>query len=93
MKKLTIGLVAEGPTDTMLLKALIDMLLLGRHRYVEIQPKPSKTGAFGEYGGGWHGVRAWCQTLAKDSRKRKAHLQPLDMLIIHVDADVARDDV
>ncbi|OAD19454.1 hypothetical protein THIOM_004909 [Candidatus Thiomargarita nelsonii] len=92
MKRLTIGLVAEGPTDSLLLGALIDMLLRGKHHYIEIQPKPSKTGAFGEYGGGWHGVRAWCQTLAKDSQKLKAHFEPLDMLIIHIDADVAREN-
>ncbi len=91
MKKLTIGIVAEGPTDSLLLKALIDSLFQNRHHYVELQPKNSKTMGFGVHGGGWHGVRAWCQTLAKDSQKLKAHFVLLDMIVIHLDADVARE--
>ncbi|RKZ86987.1 MAG: hypothetical protein DRR19_14205 [Candidatus Parabeggiatoa sp. nov. 1] len=67
MKKLTIGIVAEGPTDSMLLEALIDMLLQSKHRYLEIQPKKSKTGGFGVHGGGWHGVKRLPKIL-KNSR-------------------------
>ncbi len=89
MKRLTIGLVAEGPTDSLLLELLIDQLLQAKHHYVELQPKLSKTGGFGKHGGGWRGVHAWCQTLAEDSQKLKAHFLQLNLLIIHIDADVA----
>jgi hypothetical protein len=92
MKRLTIGIVAEGPTDGMLIELLINRLLQTEPHYVELQPKQSKTGGFGVYGGGWRGVRAWCQSLAFDSQKFKAHFLQLDLLIIHVDADIARED-
>ncbi len=92
MKKMTIGIVAEGPTDSLLIELLINRLLQTEHRYVELQPKQSKTGDFGVYGGGWRGVRAWCQMLARDSQKLKAHFLQLDLLIIYIDADVAREN-
>ncbi len=92
MKKLTIGIVAEGPTDSLLIELLTNQLLETEHHYVELQPKLSKTGGFGVHGGGWRGVQGWCQMLAADSQKLKAHFLQLDLLILHIDADVARED-
>ncbi|RKZ54283.1 MAG: hypothetical protein DRR16_05040 [Candidatus Parabeggiatoa sp. nov. 3] len=90
MKRLKIGIVAEGPTDSLLIELLINQLLQTEHHYLELQPKQSKTGHsgdFGVYGGGWKGVRAWCQSC--EGQKLKAHFLQLDLLIIHIDADVA----
>jgi hypothetical protein len=63
-----------------------------------IQPKTSETfgvgGNYGALGGGWKGVRAWCQNLRKKFPDLATYLNEsnTDILIIHVDADVARDN-
>ncbi len=97
MTNLTIGLVTEGPTDRMLIKDLIsNKLFPGKHRYLILQPEESETIGFGTYGGGWKGVLGWCSALTRDFNQLATYFDKitpkLDILIIHIDADVAREE-
>ena len=56
MKKV-IGIVSEGPTDHMVLKAAIDRITGEENRYLSLQPEPDMMGRFGN---GWKGVWRWC---------------------------------
>ena len=89
MKKMTIGIVAEGPSDFILLEQLINMLLEGEHYYVRLHPETQ----FGVRERGWQGVRAWCQMMAREFENLAIFLNgatpKLELLVIHLDADVA----
>lgn len=99
MRRLTIGMVAEGPTDILLLRALIDEFAKATDDCFEnlpyykiLQPEESATTGFGDYGGGWRGVTRWCQNFIKSFPDEVLFKGPqLDLLIIHLDADVARE--
>lgn len=86
-----IGTVVEGPTDRLLLEAVISKLIPGEHRFRRLQPQLP----FGEMGTGWKGVRQWCQqTWQREGSSLKTILSvvdPLDLLVIHVDADIATE--
>lgn len=57
MKKV-IGIVSEGPTDYMVIKAAIDRITGEENRYLSLQPEPDM---MGRYGNGWKGVWRWCK--------------------------------
>lgn len=88
---MNIATVVEGPTDRMVLEAVLDKLLPGDHRYIPLQPEVT----FGETGTGWKGVRRWCRRTWRQPGSSLNLLlsgkvgPALDMLVIHVDADVA----
>ncbi len=88
---MNIGTVVEGPTDRLVLQAVLDTLFPGDHRYFPLQP----TETFGERGTGWKGVRRWCyETWQREGSSLEKILSgdtgsPLDLLVIHVDADIA----
>ena len=88
---MNIGTVVEGPTDRLVLQAVLDRLCPGEHRYFPLQPMET----FGETGTGWKGVRRWCrETWQREGAGLDKVLSgdtgsPLDLLVIHVDADVA----
>src|SRR5665213_1732077 len=89
---LRIALVVEGPTDIVILKAAIGSLLENREFEVTtLQPELSnalKPGA----GGGWTAVYLWCRQMIKQSGGQalgNALFNTYDLLILHVDADVA----
>lgn len=90
---MNIGTVVEGPTDRLLLEAVLDEICPGDHRYFPIQP----TETFGETGTGWKGVRRWCrETWQRKGSNLDRILSgdtgpPLDLLVIHVDADIATE--
>ena len=89
MKK-TIGIVAEGPRDYDMLVRLIDSITGEEHHYQRIQPQPD---ADGELGNGWKGVWKWCETHREYLKDYFYSISPrLDMLIIHMDGDVARKE-
>lgn len=91
---MTFGLVTEGPTDFEMITQLIQKIVPGEHRFLALQPDLSATEGFGVYGGGWKGVLSWCKEFGKslgifffmDNMTPK-----IDVLIIHVDADIARE--
>ena len=53
-----IGIVSEGPTDYLVLKAAIDTITGESNRYLSLQPERDMTGRFGN---GWKGVWRWCK--------------------------------
>lgn len=88
---LRIGLIVEGPTDQIVIEAVLAAVLRERSRIVtRLQPEASE--AFGERGTGWPGVYKWCRQTAVQaggSISGNKLLLHYDLLIIHLDADVA----
>lgn len=91
MSDLRVGLVCEGPTDNIVINAAISSLLGGR-TFVLTQLQPEESIAFGTTGAGWAGVYNWCLQAA-DQGGGSVSNNPLfdtyDVLIVHLDADVA----
>lgn len=88
---LRIALVAEGPTDKIVIQAAVTQLLGDRH-FVLQQLQPEESLAFGPLGTGWGGVYQWCRQAVKRAGGQLRN-DPLfhsyDMLILHLDGDVA----
>lgn len=96
-KMFRIAVVAEGPTDFVVINSIFqnylgdrsyDMKLLQPEESVAFMTPPS----FGERGGGWAGVFKWCQQAILRSSKDFATdilFQTYDLFILHVDVDVA----
>lgn len=84
---LRIALVAEGPTDTVVIEAALKAIL-GRPFILSLQ-QPESTRP--EMGNGWGGVVKWCLEFRRNfgSMEHDGFLNQFDMVIIHVDADVA----
>jgi len=55
MSDLSIGLVVEGPTDALVIKAGLRYILDNPFTYATLQPQVLP----GEFGGGWGGVFRW----------------------------------
>ena len=90
MSELTIGLVAEGPTDFVIIEAALRACLKRPFVLTLLQPEATRP----EMQGGWGGVYKWCRSVAArgfGSPERDPTLSRFDFLIIHVDADVAED--
>ncbi len=91
---MNIGTVVEGPTDRLVLQAVLDKIIPGEHRYFYLQPSEP----FGRLGTGWKGVRRWCrETWQREDSDLERLLSaetgpPLDLLVIHVDADIAAEE-
>ena len=86
----TIGIVAEGPRDYDMIASIIDSITGEEHNHLRIQPQPD---ASGEFGNGWKGVWKWCETHQDDLSDYFYSISPkLDLLIIHMDGDVARKE-
>jgi hypothetical protein len=85
--------VCEGPTDVALLTAVVAAIDPDRVPPVMIQPERSKgVGDCGPHGGGWKGVKSWCEaTREHGGLEAVGLLQGEDVLVVHVDADIALD--
>lgn len=96
-QSLRIGLVVEGPTDYLMLEAVINRLLSGRSAtFTYMQPEYSFAfEPIGTEGGGWPGVYRWCRSTAELNGQEGLGDNILflnhDVLIVQVDADVARN--
>jgi hypothetical protein len=96
---ITVGIIAEGPTDhTVIEDVLATRLDPGLElRALPIQPDSSDAfGDFGPHGGGWKGVRSWCEETAALAGGLTGYLSAaygpaVDVLLVHVDADIAGD--
>jgi hypothetical protein len=97
---LRIALVAEGVTDRAVLNAVIESMLNGRSFILTLlQPEGSVAfsggGNAGSFGGGWKGVYRWCLQATLRSGGKLSD-DPLffgyDLLLLHLDADVAGED-
>jgi hypothetical protein len=88
-----IGTVVEGPTDRLLLEAIISHVIPGEHQFLALQPV-GLGASFGETGTGWKGVRRFCQEIHQRHQSNIASYMvdyQLDLLVIHLDADVIRE--
>ena len=88
---LRVALVAEGPTDRIVIQAAIEAMIPNRS-FILRQIHPEESAAFGEMGTGWVGVYRWCRK-AVDRRNKNDGIDPIfanfDLLLLHLDADVA----
>ena len=91
---LRIAAAVEGPTDTIVLRAILRAVLQTDFHFQTLQPEGSA--AFGSSPssgtGGWVGVYRWSRQSASESGgsvSGSSALSHHDVLIVHVDADVA----
>ncbi len=88
MKKV-IGIVAEGPTDHLVLKAAIDRITGEENRYLSLQPEPDM---MGRYGNGWKGVWRWCRETASINMFMQEIQPNINAIVIQMDGDVIRKE-
>lgn len=92
MSELRVALVAEGPTDGIVVGAALTAIL-GDRPYVLTQLQPEGSVVFGSIGPGWVGAYRWCKQSASRGAGRLSGdtmvFQNFDILILHCDADVA----
>lgn len=90
---LRVALAVEGPTDNIVLEAILKALLPDTELVLsKLQPEGSL--AFGRTGAGWAGVYRWCRQTASEgdgSVSGSSVLLHHHILIVHVDADVASE--
>lgn len=89
MSDIRIALVAEGPTDYVLIEASL-RAVLSPQTFVLTQLQPEATSP--AFGGGWGGVLKWCVATAKRWQgllDADPLLANFDFLIIHLDTDVS----
>lgn len=88
MSELRIALVAEGPTDYEVIQAALKAVLSQPFVMVQLQPEATQ----GITGTGWCGVLKWLQAAQQrhnGSLDTDPTLVGFDLLIIHLDVDVA----
>ena len=88
MSDLRIALVAEGPTDYVIIEAALKAFLPQPFILTQLQPEATKP----EIGGGWGGVLKWCSMAGERFQgpiDQDPTLLGFDLLIIHLDVDVA----
>lgn len=89
-----IGVIAEGPTDYLVLEAAIQRIL-PEAEVLPLHPEFDESGLMsGSREGvsfGWRGVKAFCQTIsgAVDNFMRTDLNRPIDCLVVHVDCSMA----
>ena len=88
MKKV-IGIVSEGPTDYLVLKAVIDKITGEENRYLPLQPEPDM---LGRYGNGWKGVWRWCKETGSIGMLMQEVQPNIDAIVIQMDGDVVRKE-
>ena len=88
MKKV-IGIVSEGPTDYVVLKAVIDRITGEENRYLPLQPEPN---LIGQYGNGWKGVWRWCRETPSINLLLEGVQPKIDAIVIQMDGDVVRKE-
>jgi len=88
MSDLRIALVAEGPTDSIVIEAALKAILSKPFVLTLLQPEETRP----TIGRGWGGVLRWCFEFAKRGLPKiedDPMLPGFDLFVIHVDADVA----
>jgi len=84
-----IGIAAEGPTDYLVLKKVIDKITGEDNQYLSLQPEPDVMGRFGN---GWKGLWKWCQEMPSLNIMMD-NIQPrIDIIVIQMDGDVVRKE-
>lgn len=88
MSEPRIAVVAEGPTDFVLIVAALRAILPRPFVPTLLQPEPTRP----QLGSGWGGVLKWCTELRSRRVSRldaDATLSGYDMVVLQLDADVA----
>jgi hypothetical protein len=88
MSELRVALVAEGPTDAIVIEAALKALLPRPFVLTQLQPEPTRP----KLGTGWGGVLRWCLDFATRGHARfedDPTLPGFDLFVVHIDADVA----
>lgn len=88
MSELRVALVAEGPTDAIVIGAALKALLPRPFVLTQLQPEPTRP----KLGTGWGGVLRWCLEFAMRGHARfedDPTLPGFDLFVVHIDADVA----
>lgn len=88
MSDLRIALVAEGPTDAIIIGAALQALLPRPFVLTLLQPEPTTPSV----GTGWGGVLRWCQAFVDGGHgqlEADPTLPGFDLFVLHADADVA----
>ena len=89
---LRIAVAVEGPTDAIVLQAILRALLPDDTDFVFQTLQPEASAAFGTMGAGWVGIYRWSRQAACEgggSVSGSSALSNHHVLIVHVDADVA----
>ncbi len=87
---LRVAVVAEGLTDIVVLKAALGALLENRE-FIATVLRPELSQGLGA-GGGWTAVYSWCRQAVKQAKgpaPANSLFEAHDLLVLHVDADVA----
>jgi hypothetical protein len=88
--------VCEGPSDFSVIEAALTEILNDADFLLErVQPPESLYGGdCGPFGGGWRGIRAWCQSMRETwgSVGASRSANKCDLLIIHLDGETADED-
>ena len=89
-----IGLVSEGITDYVVIHAAVRSILGDRAYDLKLLQPESSAFHAGHFGGGWKGVSGWCGLVCQRNGGLAADivLDTYDMLILHLDADVADEN-
>ncbi|CEG51392.1 hypothetical protein ACIGHJ_07250 [Stutzerimonas kunmingensis] len=90
MSELSIALVAEGDTDLVIIEAALRAILEQPFTLTQLQPEATRP----KMGTGWCGVLKWCDASAQrhsDCLDSDPTLARFDLLIIHLDVDVASE--
>jgi hypothetical protein len=88
MSDLRVALVAEGPTDAIIIEAALKALLPRPFVLTPLQPEPTRP----RLGTGWGGVLRWCIEFASRGHSQiedDPTLPGFDLFVIHSDADIA----
>lgn len=88
MSDLRVALIAEGPTDAIIIEAALKAILDRPFILRTVQPEP----VLGAMGSGWSGVLGWCRGFLRRAcagLESDPTLPDCDLIIIHLDADVA----
>jgi hypothetical protein len=88
MSELRVALIAEGPTDSVLIEAALKAILGRPFTLAPLQPEATRP----QMGTGWCGVLKWCREFAARSHaslEADPALPGFDLFVVHVDADVA----
>lgn len=89
---LRVALVAEGPTDRVVIEAAVGSML-GENPFILKLLQPEESLPFRQVRGGWGGVYHWClQAAARagGALRDDPLFVTFDVLILHLDADVAQ---
>lgn len=92
-KAFRVGIVAEGPTDVVVLAACLEAALQARlsgRQLVVRQVYPDESRMFGQ---GWKGVVKYAASLAERAAMGSVLPANLDLLVVHLDGEVANEPI